>query len=245
MPSHKDKDSRTWTQSQWTTRTPSHSLRHLQLNENRIKQGVFNRSIPSAAWDTARNSNAGKVGGPFIPTAIQSNKVFALADGHPTPATIVSLLKNNLREAARTVHIVPALAHQSLLSGGQFADAGYISICDGNEVNIYDEKTANINVSEKSVLKGWRCPTTKLWRIPLQDSISNANTDNLLLDGPTVNESLNALYSVPSTTATTHHIASSTAADRPSSLDTINNVYELPSIEKIRTIPPWGGRFPP
>ena len=133
---------------------------------------------------------------------------------------------------ASTVHIVPALARQSLLSGGQFADSGYISICDGEEVNIYDEKTANITVSEKAVLKGWRCPKTKLWKIPLQDLVSNANTDTLLLNGPTGNESFNALYSVPSTTATTHHIACSTAADRPLSIDTINNVYELPSNER-------------
>ena len=97
-------------------------------------------SITSAALDTACTSNAGKLGGPFIPKALQSNKVFALADGHPTPATTVSLLKHNLLEAARTVHIVPALAHQSLLSGGQFVDAEYISICDCDEVNIYDEK---------------------------------------------------------------------------------------------------------
>ena len=129
-----------------------------------------------------------------------------------------------MREAAHTVHIVPALAHQYLLSGGQFAYARYISIYDCNEVNIYDEKTANMTVSEKSVLKGWRCPTTKLWRIPLQDSISNANTDTLLLNGPTGNESLNTRYIVPSTTATTHHIASSTAADCPLTIDTINNV---------------------
>ena len=58
------------------------------------------------------------------------------------------------------------------------------------------KKKANMTVSEKAVLKGWRCPTTKLWRIPLQDSVSNANTDTLLLNGPTGNEPLNALYSV-------------------------------------------------
>ena len=189
-PSHTDKYSRKWTQSEWTTRAPPRSLRHLQLHEHRIKQGVLNGSIPSAAWDTVCTSNAGKLGGPFIPTALQSNKVFPLADGYPTPVTTVALLKHKLREEACTVHIVLALAHQSLLSGGQFTDSGYISICDGDEVNIYDEKTANITVSEKTVLKGWRCPTTKLWRIPLQESISNANTDTLLLNGPTGNKAL-------------------------------------------------------
>ena len=127
----------------------------------------------------------------------------------------------------------------------QFADAGYISICDGNEVNIYYERTANITVSKKAVLKGWRFPTTKLWRIPLQDSVSNANTDTLLLNGPTGNESLNALYSVPHTTATTHHIASSTAADRLLSLDNINNIYKLPSIEQVVRYLHGAAGFPP
>ena len=50
--------------------------------------------------------------------------------------------------------MVPALANQSLLSGGKFAEAGYVSVCDGDEVNIYDGGTATITVSEYAVLKG-------------------------------------------------------------------------------------------
>ena len=53
--------------------------------------------------------------------------------------------------------MAPALADQSLISGGNFAEAGYISICDGEEVNIYDGRTARIEVSEAAVLRGWRC----------------------------------------------------------------------------------------
>ena len=98
-PSHTDKDSRTWTQSEWTTLAPPRSLRHLQLHDNQIKQGVLNGSIPSAAWDTACTSNARKVGGPLIPTALQSNKVFALANGHPTPTTTVASRRLCLRRA--------------------------------------------------------------------------------------------------------------------------------------------------
>ena len=52
---------------------------------------------------------------------------------HPTPATTITKLEHNVREPTRTVDMVPALANQSLLSGGKFAEAGYISICDGNE----------------------------------------------------------------------------------------------------------------
>ena len=80
--------------------------------------------------------------------------MFALADGNPTPATNISKLEHRVRELEHTVNMVPALANQSLLSGGKFAEAGYVSVCDGDEVNIYDGGTATITVSEYAVLKG-------------------------------------------------------------------------------------------
>ena len=86
-----------------------------------------------------------------------------MSDGHHTPASNVAKLHHPVREPACTVDMVPALVDQSLLSGGKFAKAGYISICDGEEVNIYDGRTAQIEVSEASVLRGWRFPRTKLW----------------------------------------------------------------------------------
>ena len=51
--------------------------------------------------------------------------------------------------------MVPDLASDTLLSGRKFADADYISIYTPTEVNIYDDKTTNIIVTEKAVLKGW------------------------------------------------------------------------------------------
>ena len=68
------------------------------------------------------------IGDPFIPTGQKLTKIFALADGHPTPATTIAKLEHNVREPVRTVDMVPALANQSLLSGSKFAEAGYISI---------------------------------------------------------------------------------------------------------------------
>ena len=78
--------------------------------------------------------------------------------------------------------MVPALADQSLLSGSKFADAGYISICDDKKVNIHDGRTARIIVSEAAVLKGYKFPRTKLWRVPLQSFVNNLNTHTFLLD---------------------------------------------------------------
>ena len=90
-----------------------------------------------------------------------------LVDGHPTPSTTIALREHKSQEPAHTVNIVPALANQSLLSGIKFVDSGYVSVCDEEEVNIYDGHTAKIIVSEKYVLAGWWCPQTRLWRIPL------------------------------------------------------------------------------
>jgi len=253
-PGHTDKDSKEWRRSprsrskpvsfadaqlecarlKLAVREPIQQPRPRKpLTEQQLKKGVLNGSIPSAAWDTACTSNAGKIGDPFIPTNQRSTKVFALADGHPAPGTTIAKLHHPIREPARTVDMVPALAENSLLSGGKFAEAGYISICDGNEVNIYDGHTARIVVSEAAVLKGWRCPQSKLWRVPLQSHVTDLNMHTLLLDGPTGCESLNSLYTVPSSAAMLDHIELFTSnPHRPNPTEAINNVYELPSIEK-------------
>ena len=50
--------------------------------------------------------------------------------------------------------MVPELSNKSLLSGGKCAEAGYVSVCDGEEVNINNGHTAKIKVYEKAVLTG-------------------------------------------------------------------------------------------
>ena len=56
------------------------------LTEKKLREGVLNGSIPSAAYDMACTSNAGMVGDPFIQTGRPSTKVFTVADGHKTLA---------------------------------------------------------------------------------------------------------------------------------------------------------------
>jgi hypothetical protein len=141
-----DKSSKAWWRSP-CSRSPTSSkaecntvacTQHIALIEQQLKRGVLNGSIPSAAWDTACTSHAGKPYDPFIPTNQLSTKVFALANGHATSATTVAKLHHTVPKPARTVNIVPALKGNSLLSGGKFAKAGYISICNGEDVNIYN-----------------------------------------------------------------------------------------------------------
>ena len=126
--------------------------------------------------------------------------------------------------------MVLALADQSLLIGNKFAQAGYLTICNNEEVNIYDGQTEKIVVSEEAVLKGWFCPKARMWRVPLQPHVINNNTDTLLLNGPTGIESLNTTHTAPNIARILQHIK--TCCDNhPDPDEAINTVYELPSNE--------------
>ena len=155
------------------------------LTEKQLKEGVLNVTINSVAWETACTSNPGIIGDPFIQTDEPFKKIFALADGHPVAGSNISKLYHNVCESAHTVDMVPVLVDNSLLSGGKFADAGYRSICDRSKVKFYFGQSVKIPVPEEAVVKGWRCPNTKLWRIPLQTHRTNLTTQTILLNGPT------------------------------------------------------------
>ena len=171
------------------------------------------------------------IGNSFILRGHKSSKIFALANVYPTPTTTVANLEHNVYEPAHTVDMVPALANQSLPSGGKFSEAGYVSICNGNEVNIFDGRTANITVSKAAVLKGCRFPQTKLWRIPLQANITNLITNTLLLNSLTGHESLNSAYVVTPTSKMRAHFTLFHKPACTSTSEAFHNVYELPSID--------------
>ena len=50
--------------------------------------------------------------------------------------------------------MVPSLHGASLLSTSKLADAGDVTMYDGDEVNVYDGRTTTIKVSKAAVLKG-------------------------------------------------------------------------------------------
>ena len=47
------------------------------------------------------------MGDPFIQTEQNSNKIFALADGHPTPETTIAKLYHTVRDPVRMVNMFP------------------------------------------------------------------------------------------------------------------------------------------
>ena len=186
-PHHVDKDS-----TAWRLGHPPEAC----ASQNKMRMGVLNGTIPSAVSDTVATASAFLKEDPSIPTGRVSSMVFHLPNGAVAPATTVNKLLHKVRTPARDVNIVPSLVKNSLLSTSKFADAGYTAIYDENEVNFFDAKTTKIIVSADAVLKGWRCPSTKLWRVPLVPIVTNLNTDTIILDHPSGQNSLNSMYTV-------------------------------------------------
>ena len=96
----------------------------------------------------------------------------------------MSELAHNVRHPAKEVHIVPSVKTHSLLSTAKFAEAGYITVFDKEEVNIYDAQNTTLTVSKGAILRGWFDKRANLWRIPLIPVVLNNNTDTVLVNKP-------------------------------------------------------------
>jgi hypothetical protein len=201
---HSNKDSTHWQQC---PRQPHDdvTIHNIALQCN-IKEVVLSGAIPLAISNTGATSHALLPSAPSIPTRERSQAVFHLPNGATATATTIYKLHLNVREPARSVNIVPALVENTLPSTNKFVEAGYTAIYDAEEVNFYDACTTKIVVFEAAILKGWRCPRAKLWRVPITKVVTNKNMDTLLLDHPHRHDSINAMYQVKTMTATRDHI---------------------------------------
>ncbi len=75
----------------------------------------------------------------------------------------MSELAHDVRQPAKDVHIVPSIQSNSLLSTAKFAKAGYITVFDNKEVNIYDVHDTTSKVLRAAILQGWFDKTANLW----------------------------------------------------------------------------------
>jgi hypothetical protein len=50
-----------------------------------------------------------------------------------------------------------------LLSTTKFATAGYVTVFDGEEVNIYDASNTEVIITREAILRGWFDKTANLW----------------------------------------------------------------------------------
>ena len=69
------------------------------------------------------------------------------------------------------------------MSTAKFSDAGYTTIFDGDQVNIYDQHDTVITVSRAAIIWGWQEPG-KLFRILLIPVVHNNNTKTILVKQP-------------------------------------------------------------
>ncbi len=88
----------------------------------------------------------------------------------------MSKLAHNVPQPAKDVHIIPSIESNFLLSTAKFSQAGYITVFDNEEVNIYDTHNTTFKVSRAAILHGWFDKTANLWQIPLVLVVLNSNT---------------------------------------------------------------------
>ena len=161
----------------------------IDYNDNEMRCGVLNGTIPSTVPDSGASSSVGTSKDSCRRTGLQSNKVFILPSGQTVAASEVAEYPFQVRNPASQVHITPGITSNSLMSTNQFAVADYVTVFDKEEVNVYDANDVKITVTRGAILRGWRCPRTGLWRIPLcptirSDNVANVNTQTVLLRRP-------------------------------------------------------------
>jgi hypothetical protein len=121
-----------------------------------------NKDATTALSNSGATSHFIRDGAHVVNKQIDTNPItITLPDG----ATIQSTHTCNmdipwLRQEATKAHIVPGLAHASLLATAKFCDAGYTISFDALQCKIFDGTTL--------VLKGERDTASNLWRLPLQ-----------------------------------------------------------------------------
>jgi hypothetical protein len=107
-----------------------------------------------------------------------------MPNGMQTQASNIHHLHHNVWQPAKDVHIVPSIATTLLLSTAKFATAGYITVFNGKEVNIYDASNTEVIITRDAIFRGWFDKTANLWRIPLLPLVQSTNTNTVLVKNP-------------------------------------------------------------
>ena len=95
-----------------------------------------------------------------------------------------------LPDVMTEAHIVPGLAHSSLISTRKFTDAGCTVVFD-DECRVY--------YKGKLVLSGGKDPRTNMWKLPINPTSKECSTDYLDLapPNPLACHAANTLYTLP------------------------------------------------
>jgi hypothetical protein len=105
-------------------------------DDNLLRQGMEDGSIPSTVVDSGCTSGVGTTDDPCWQTGHTPNKQFILPGSKIVKATKIAKYPFKVRAPAQELHITPSITENSLLSTSKFAAANYITIFDKEEVNI-------------------------------------------------------------------------------------------------------------
>jgi hypothetical protein len=147
-------------------------------------RGMGNSTIPSTVVDSGCTLGVGMSNNPCQWTGCASKKKFVLPGGEIVNATKITEYPFKVRAPAQELHITPRVTKNSLLSTSKFTNANYITIFDMEAVNIYDANDTTITITRGAILRGFKCPMTGMWRIPLVDLVRNNNTDTVIVNCP-------------------------------------------------------------
>jgi hypothetical protein len=169
-----------------------------------LKERVLNGQEPFAWLDSGATST-------FIAphdkkhlqsTGKPSTKRVKMPNGQMEAAGEQMKMNNGLRHPANSADTIPSLK-TSLVSNSKLADAGYITVYDENEVNVYDSKDTAIKPTKAAIMTGWRCKQTGLWRFPLKSEIKDEKMDTKVLNENETkiitSEIASNVYDLPST----------------------------------------------
>ena len=178
--------------------------KELQLRKLiRLPRKTLRQSMDhDAILDSGATSSFIKPDGGAMSTGQPSNKQVRMPNGQTLNTSFKAMLPNTtLNQKARECDILPGLQHNSLISVGKLADAGYCTIfMPGTQgVQVIDGNNVKIHVSGEAVLRGWRDPQG-LWRVPL------GGGDSTPLSPQQLKESLNNVFDLPSTEQTIRYL---------------------------------------
>jgi hypothetical protein len=153
-------------------------------DDNLLCRGMEDGTIPSTVVDSGCTLGVGTTDDPCWRTGRTSIKQFVLPGGRIVKATKIAEYPFKVRSPAQELHITPGITENSLLSTSKFAAANYITIFNKEEVNIYDANDTIIAVTRGTILRGFKCPMTGMWCIPLVDLVWNNNTETVIVNCP-------------------------------------------------------------
>ena len=145
----------------WQQMLHAHEAQHGEMPQAMLKAGGIKIAIDMAVADAGATSHFVLPGAPVTNiTPTDSPLVITLPDGQTLQSTHTCELSAPwLPVRARKAHIVPGLAHTSLVSIKMLCEAGCKVAYDEDEVRVYFKRQV--------VWRGKREPTTGLWVLPL------------------------------------------------------------------------------